>query len=73
MKARLQLVFAVAILVLWLFVCFEATRNSELIGLATVITPVILLPAGWLFTDGYLRARRRDRTLERGEDEDAQS
>lgn len=64
MKDRLQLIFALGILAVWLLVCVQATRKPELIPLATVITPVILLPAGWLFTDGYLRARRRRRIEE---------
>lgn len=68
MKERLQFLFAVAILVLWMLVVFRATLHPELVGLATVITPVMLLPAGWLFTDGYLRSRQRRRE----EDDDSE-
>jgi hypothetical protein len=60
-KHRLQYVFALAILIVWLVVVLRATADKDLIPLATIITPVILLPAGWLFTDGYLRARRANR------------
>jgi hypothetical protein len=68
-KERLQFTFALAILAAWLFVVFKATADPALVPLATVISPVILLPAGWLFTDGYLRSRRRGRKKE--DDEDA--
>lgn len=57
----MQPIFAVTILLVWILVCYQATRKTELIPLATIVTPVMLLPAGWLFTDGYLRARRGQR------------
>lgn len=50
-----------AILIVWILVCAAAVHDTKVIPLATVVTPVMLLPAGWLFTDGYLRARRDQR------------
>lgn len=61
MKHRLQYVFAVVILLVWLLVVIRATIDKDLIPLATITTPVMLLPGGWLFTDGYLKARRANR------------
>lgn len=69
-KHRLQYVFAVAILIVWLVVVLRAAVDKDLIPLATIITPVMLLPGGWLFTDGYLRARRANRE---DDDEEADS
>jgi hypothetical protein len=72
-KHRLQYVFAVAILIVWLVVVLRAVIDKDLIPLATVITPVMLLPAGWLFTDGYLKARRANREDDDGEEADSKS
>jgi hypothetical protein len=69
---RLRLSFALAILIVWVAVCAAAVRDTKVIPLATVVTPVMLLPAGWLFTDGYLRARRgqRERIEREGSEQD---
>lgn len=69
-KERLQFAFALGILAAWLFVIYGATRRPELIALASVVTPVMLLPAGWLFTDGYLRERRRRRGRKDNDEEE---
>lgn len=66
---RLRFSFAVGIFAVWLLVCVASVRDTRLIPLATVVTPVMLLPAGWLFTDGYLRSRRGRRDeLERSKE-----
>jgi uncharacterized membrane protein YkvI len=53
----LRIVEAVVILAVWALVVNSARRNPELTTLATVITPVMLIPAGALFRSG---TRRKD-------------
>ena len=58
---RLQLGIAVAITVVWAGVVIAAVStpaNPGLVTLATLVTPVMLLPAGWLFAAPVLRQRR---------------
>lgn len=64
--SELKVPFAVAILLVWVVVCFDAMRDSSLVPLASTLTPVMLLPSGWLFTDGMFRSlRRRDERIDR--------
>lgn len=58
---RLQIATAVAITVVWVGVVYAAVTNPahpELITLATLVTPVMLLPAGWLFAAPVISQRR---------------
>lgn len=51
---------AVLIVAVWAFVVLQATkRPAELTTLVTVTTPVMLLPAGYLFAGGVLRRGRQ--------------
>lgn len=58
---KLQIATAVAITVVWVGVVYAAVKSPEypeLVTLATLVTPVMLLPAGWLFAAPVLRSRR---------------
>jgi hypothetical protein len=57
---KLQIATAVAIVAVWASVVIAAVSNPgtpELVTLATVVTPVMLLPAGWLFAAPLIRGR----------------
>jgi ABC-type bacteriocin/lantibiotic exporter with double-glycine peptidase domain len=58
---QLATVLAWVITVVWVVVALAAVYNPDLVALATVVTPVMLLPAGWVFTDDYFRRRRQQR------------
>lgn len=53
--SRLRIAVATLIAVVWAYVIYRAANNPELTGLATVVTPVMLAPVGWLFMGERLR------------------
>lgn len=64
--SRVQLFFAAVLVGLYCATVYAAIRNPELIGLATVVTPVVLLPVGYIFAAGITSQLRK--SVERGED-----
>lgn len=65
---NVQLFFAAVIVGLWCAVVGFAIHRPELIGLATVVTPVVLIPVGFLFAAGIKDQIRK--SVGRGEDSD---
>lgn len=65
---RVQLFFAAVIVGLWCAVVGFSIHKPELIGLATVVTPVVLIPVGFLFAAGIKDQIRK--SVSRGEDND---
>jgi hypothetical protein len=61
---RVRIAVAVVVTGVWALGCVVAflSRDPGLIGLASVITPVMLAVVGWLFTQEYLDRRARWRT-----------
>jgi hypothetical protein len=59
---RLRIAGAVFIGLLWGGAAIGTflSRDPELLQVLTVTTPVMLLPAGWLFAGPILNRRRRD-------------
>lgn len=57
--SRVQLSFAVAIFVVWAATVYGALRNPDLIGLATIVTPVVMVPVGFIFAKGIRDQLRR--------------
>jgi hypothetical protein len=55
---RLQRAVAGGITTVWVIVVLAAVVNPDLVTLAGIITPVMLAPAGWLYTDVFIRSRR---------------
>lgn len=54
-----QIPFAVLIALVWAFAVWEATQKPELVGLVTVITPVMLGATTFLLGQPVIRALRR--------------
>lgn len=65
---RVQLFFAAVIVGLWCAVVGFAIHKPELIGLATVVTPVVLIPVGFLFAAGIRDQIKR--SVNRGESDE---
>lgn len=55
--SRLRMAIAVVITAVWTAAAISALANPQLVGLVTVITPVMLAVVSWLFT-AELLARR---------------
>jgi hypothetical protein len=64
----IRTVVACAIIAVWGFVAYSATLRPELIGLATVVSPPMLIAAGYLF--GMSAQRVVKKALESLSDDD---
>lgn len=59
--SRVQLAFASVLVALYVATVIAAISNPDLIGLATAVTPVVLVPVGAMFTKGIRDQLRKDR------------